>query len=313
MMTDERGAEWLRERRTYLGATDVVAIMGASPWKTPLAVYLEKTGQIEPEPPNAQMLRGLRMEPYVARIYTYETGEVLRKAAFCRWPEPARFIAASPDYERVRDRRLVEIKTHAPHIANEYGPSGSDVIPLHERLQVVWQMHVTGRTHGADLIALFGVDDVRIYAVEYDANVAREMEEAAREFWAFHIHKGYAPEPTENDGELLERLYPQHMARTIDADDELEEIVARLEAARAARESAEQAEEECIARLKAAMGFAKALRTSRGVFTWRNRKGTPGWKAIAMELNPSEELINRHTPEHGPRVFLMPFKTERRG
>jgi hypothetical protein len=122
-----------------------------------------------------------------------------------------------------------------------------------------------------------------------------------------------APDPTENDGKLLERLYPWHVGPTIDADDDLEEVVARLEAARAAREGAEQAEEQCIARLKAAMGFAKALRTSRGVFTWRNRKGSPGWKAIALELNPSEELIHKHTPERGPRVFLMPFKTERRG
>jgi hypothetical protein len=103
------------------------------------------------------------------------------------------------------------------------------------------------------------------------------------------------------------------VAHTIDADDELEEIVARLESARAAREGAERAEEQCIAHIKAAMGFAKALRTSRGVFTWRNRKGSPAWKAIAMELNPSEELIRKHTPEHGPRVFVTPFKTERRG
>jgi hypothetical protein len=174
-------------------------------------------------------------------------------------------------------------------------------------------MHVTGRTGGADLIALFGVDDVRIYDIEYDSNVAHEMELAARDFWSYHIQYGCAPEPNENDSELLASLYPQHAARTVDSDDELEEVVARLEAARAVREGAERAEEQCIARLKAAMGFAQAMYTSRGVFTWRTRKGVPNWKAIAQELNPSEELILKHTPEHGPRVFLMPFKTERRG
>jgi putative phage-type endonuclease len=312
-MNDDQHAEWLRERRTYLGATDVVAIMGASPWKTPLAVFLEKTGRIDPEPPNAQMLRGLRMEPYVARIYTDETGEVLRKAEFCRWPEPARFIAASPDYERVRDRRIVEIKTHSPNLSIEYGPSGSGEVPLHERLQVIWQMHITGRGPVAYLIALFGVDDVRIYDIEYDIGLAREMEVAARSFWSYHIQGGIAPDPTEYDGRVIERLYPQHVHHTITADDELEEVVARLEAARAAREGAERAEEQCIACLKAAMGFAQALYTSRGVFTWRTRRGAPNWKAIAQELNPSEELIQKHTPEHGPRVFMTPFKPERRG
>jgi putative phage-type endonuclease len=312
MMTAEEREAWVRERRTYLGATDVVAIMGASPWRTPLQVYLEKTGQLNPDPPNPQMLRGQRMEPYVAGIYTDETGEVLRRAKFCRW-ESTRFLAASPDYERVRDGRLVEIKTHGPQVAAAYGPSGSDEIPLHERMQVVWQMHITGRGPVAYLIALFGVDDVRLYDVEYDLNMAREMEVAARSFWTYHVQGNMPPDPTEYDGSVIERLYPQHEEKVLNADAEIEEVVERLELVRAAREGAERAEEQCIARLKAAMGTAEILRTSRGVFTWRNRKGSPSWRAIAQELNPSEELIRKHTPEMGPRVFTTPFKNERRG
>jgi putative phage-type endonuclease len=311
MMTPEQYAEWLRERQTYLGATDVVAIMGASPWRTPLQVYTEKVGLVPPEPPNAQMIRGLRMEPYVARIYTDETGETLRKASFCRWPT-TRFLAASPDYERVRDKRLVEIKTHSPFMALDYGPSGSDLVPLHERLQVIWQMHITGRGPIAYLIALFGVDDVRLYNIEYDLDAAREMEIAARSFWSYHIEGKIAPEPTEYDGALLARMYPQHTDRILTADDELESIVERLELVRTARESQERAEEQLIARLKAAMGDAEALKTSRGMFTWRTRKGAPQWKAIAQALEPSEDLIRQHTPQAGPRVFTTPFKAERK-
>ena len=33
------------DRRTYLGSSDVAAILGLSKWKTPVDVYFEKIGQ----------------------------------------------------------------------------------------------------------------------------------------------------------------------------------------------------------------------------------------------------------------------------
>ena len=35
--------EWLRERKTYLGGSDLGSIIGANKYKTALDVYLEKT------------------------------------------------------------------------------------------------------------------------------------------------------------------------------------------------------------------------------------------------------------------------------
>ena len=32
-------------RRTYLGGSDTAAILGLSPWKSPLELYLEKIGE----------------------------------------------------------------------------------------------------------------------------------------------------------------------------------------------------------------------------------------------------------------------------
>ena len=41
--------QWLAERRNYIGASDSAAAIGVSPWASPLALYLEKTGEVEPD------------------------------------------------------------------------------------------------------------------------------------------------------------------------------------------------------------------------------------------------------------------------
>ena len=51
MEVDEaaRKEAWLSERRKHITGTDVAAILGLSRFKTPLRVWLEKKGEIEPD------------------------------------------------------------------------------------------------------------------------------------------------------------------------------------------------------------------------------------------------------------------------
>ena len=60
---------WLEWRRKKLGASDGPIIMGKSPWKTPHALWLEKTGQLIPEPAGFPAERGHMLEPYARDKY----------------------------------------------------------------------------------------------------------------------------------------------------------------------------------------------------------------------------------------------------
>ena len=40
--------EWLAEREKGIGASEVAAILGLSPWDTPFSLWLKKTHQAEP-------------------------------------------------------------------------------------------------------------------------------------------------------------------------------------------------------------------------------------------------------------------------
>ncbi len=63
-------ARWLARRRKGLTATDVPAILGASPWRTPLGVWLEKVDTAPPvERRSPIMDRGHALEPWLAAEY----------------------------------------------------------------------------------------------------------------------------------------------------------------------------------------------------------------------------------------------------
>lgn len=43
-MTNEQRTAWLESRRTGIGGSDVAAVLGLNPWKTPLDVWNDKLG-----------------------------------------------------------------------------------------------------------------------------------------------------------------------------------------------------------------------------------------------------------------------------
>ena len=64
------------ERRQYIGGSDIAAVMGMSRWKTPLTLWLEKTGEIESttNSNNEAVELGRELEDFVAKKFTRVTG-----------------------------------------------------------------------------------------------------------------------------------------------------------------------------------------------------------------------------------------------
>lgn len=184
------------DRTKYLGGSDVAAILGISPWKTPLDVYLDK---IQPRKEETDMgrlkvlNRGKRMEPYVIDLLAEETGlEIVRRGERYLDPE-LNFIAAEIDAEAATGEN-VEIKTVSPFKAKEWGEEQSDEIPLHYAAQAMHGMMVTSRE-----VCIFGVliggDDFRVYRIERDDVTIDAIRQKEIEFWS-RIQARQAPEPS---------------------------------------------------------------------------------------------------------------------
>jgi putative phage-type endonuclease len=77
--TDMKYQEWLEYRRKGIGGSDVAAVCGLSKWKSPVEVWLDKTGQIEPEPAGEAAYWGTLMEPVIREEFTDRTGLRVRQ------------------------------------------------------------------------------------------------------------------------------------------------------------------------------------------------------------------------------------------
>jgi putative phage-type endonuclease len=86
-------SSWRRLRSQGLGGTDVAAVLGFDKWRTPLDVWLDKTGRGTYTESSYPMRRGTFMERFLLDEYARETGAIMERP-------PA--LLAHPDYAMVR-------------------------------------------------------------------------------------------------------------------------------------------------------------------------------------------------------------------
>ena len=79
--------EWLAERNKGIGGSDIATILGLSKWKSPLQLFLEKTGKVVAEDLSDKevIYWGNVLEDVVAKEFERRTGKKVRKrnVMFC--------------------------------------------------------------------------------------------------------------------------------------------------------------------------------------------------------------------------------------
>lgn len=156
--------EWYEIRNSIIGSSEAAAACGMSEYKTPLGVYMEKTGQAEPFAGNEHTRRGKRYEPLIAEDWQEMTGRTLRKYPCPMYLHPTlKGIAATPD-GMISETEGLEIKCPSPRQKDKFGEEGTDEIPNEWRMQAQQQMGVMGwqRVHFA--VKVF--DRPQLYVVE---------------------------------------------------------------------------------------------------------------------------------------------------
>jgi putative phage-type endonuclease len=185
--------EW---RRKGIGGSDAPIVMQkADPeravpldWCTRQKLFELKLGLREPEPPNYQMRRGLRLEPIARARYQDETGIAMPAKALIHPKHP--FIRANADGVNLREGRALEIKCpgrkdHAMALAGK--------IPPKYHYQLVHILFV----FDLDRIDYYSFDGENGVIVPFDRKKALEKKlfSEERKFWEQHIEKAVPPEP----------------------------------------------------------------------------------------------------------------------
>lgn len=259
---------WRAERRKGVGGSDVAAIMGMSPYKSPYEVWAEKTGVVEPADLSGveRVMWGNVLEPVVGDHYRelHPEREVRRVNAMCR--SIARpWAQASLDYE-VRDPDLgwgvLEIKT----VGYRSAPMWDDGVPIFYLTQVVHYLSVTGRPF-ADVAALIGGQEYREIRIMRDPADVEAVDAAVDAFWRDAVVGGVEPSPVAGDSPALLRAHPEGDAYLVMDQSECPEFD-RWAAAKRAADIARERLDAAAAALKARIGDAEGIDLGTGRVTW---------------------------------------------
>lgn len=218
------------ERGSYLGGGDIAALMGVNPWRTPLDVYLQKTGQVPESAPDPErekrFRRGKLMEPVVLEMMRQDFGiEVVATNHRYRDPEFP-FLAAEIDFEWHRGDGVLmngEIKTVHPFAQGKWGEAETEEIPIEYAAQSMFGLMIAGRDV-CQYGVLFGSDNLQLYHVLRDDETIANMRALAVAFWNDHVLARVPPAPV--TAEDLRKLWPKPTREEIIATPEIRSVLA---------------------------------------------------------------------------------------
>lgn len=223
--------DFLKARQNGIGGSDIGGVLGVSPFKTAVDVFLAKTEPNPEEETNELFYWGHALEaPIADRFARDHAVQVIRPSAIARHPIHEWMVANLDGIIPGEKPGVLEIKTVSAFGGRDWGVDGSDEVPLAYVAQVAWYMAVMDYSY-AKIAALFGGNDYREFHIERDMDLECTLIDKGRAFWFDHVLPRVAPEPaTEND---ILRLFRRDNGAEIEADHDLFELCEELKALKA--------------------------------------------------------------------------------
>jgi putative phage-type endonuclease len=252
--------EWLKLRRIGLGASDIAAVIGISPWSTPHQVWVSKTTPDAPEPlTNEDMEWGLRVESLIIEEASTRLGMTFKRGLLVQNKQRP-WMLATLDGLHAGDRKGVILE--AKKVDAWDWPDGP---PPYYLSQVQWQMAVTGYTV-AHIAALHRGRRLELYPVTADREAQEALIEAGAGFWQ-SVLAVEPPPVTAEDSTFLNQLWPTHQEAAVEIP---EELAAELRAAKAAEGAAKKRLDLAAAQVKELLEDADTATVGDDVVaTWR--------------------------------------------
>lgn len=259
----------VQNRTGFLGGSDLAAVLGISPWKTPYELYEEKLG-IAPETEDDErrdriLKRGKRLEPVVMEMLGEEYDIAVTERNRIAYDPEFSWMRAEIDFEYMLPGGSIgngDVKTVHPYAAKDWGETLTDEVPVYYIAQFQWGMMITGAQVCA-VAALIGADDLRLYYVPRDAEIIAMLRAKALQFWDEHVMVEIPP-PMKTAADA-ERMLKRFNGVSVMADADVQKIVDRLKRIKEAEKRLEAKREEYETTIK--LTLAGAVKdTSSGKF-----------------------------------------------
>lgn len=283
--------EWLEQRRQGIGGSDVAAVLGISKYKSPIALWLEKTGMVESEDISdvEAVYWGTTLEDVVAREFERRTGKrVKRKNAMLFHPEHP-FMLANVDRLVVGEKAGMECKTAGIYQADKWD---GDEIPDAYFLQCQHYMAVTGFKKWYIAVLIAGQRFIWKEIARED-NLIKAIVDQEAAFWRL-VENRIRPEVdgSEASAKVLKEMLPRSNGQTVELGSEADFWIRQYRMACSNLEEQERFKMEAENKLKDMLGENETGNSSEGTVIWKSVKSretfdTKRFKADHPELAPA--------------------------
>lgn len=277
--------DWLEYRRRGIGGSDASVVCGISRYKSPVELWLDKTGQLPNQEAGEAAYWGTQLEALVRAEFTKRTGIEVQQVKQLLQSEEHPFMLANldgvcehPDYGSC----IFEAKTASAYKAGEW----DDAIPDEYQLQIQHYMAVTGY-QGAYVAALIGGNTFKWKFVKRDKELISTLIKLEAAFWN-HVQEGTPPalDGSDASAKFLSRRFPESTPLSqIVLPEDAAALIRQYDAACEQLETVTQQKQEAENRLKEMLG--------------ENEMGTAGerivtWKTVSQERLDSRTLKAEH-------------------
>jgi putative phage-type endonuclease len=299
--------DFTQDRTKYIGGSDIGAILGLSKFRTPLEVWMEKTGKEVRQIDSLPLRFGSFAEAFVASEYARATGfELMHDESIYIHPTHPimsahvdRFILGNGLGKPAT--RLLECKTANPFARGEWGEPGTDQVPMSYLCQCIWYMAITG-IEQCDLAVLFGNSDYRIYEIARDLELEALVIEKALHFWNEYVLKDIAP-PAQTEGDYQALFKKSDPSKTIEANPKTVELIRQLQSLNKQSGDVEEEITQIKQHIMNEMKEAEVLSHQGNVIaTWKAPK--PSFRLDSKRLEQEEKEVFER--------FKMPVQNSRR-
>jgi len=261
---------WLERKKQGIGGSEISALLGVNPYKTPYQLWRDKTGRSPPVSDNRYLRTGRLMEPVIAELFRQETNyQILENSEenhLYIHPEHS-FILGTPD----RIYRDLEGREGILECKNTRFPINIEHFPKTWLCQIQYYMGLTKIEQGEIAYLSQGVDFAHI-KLEFVADFYHYMVEKAVDFWQKYVQTD-CPPPLETSGDVEKMFHSSISGKCVAATESTIAIVSELKNIRDQMNSLSEKEKKIIEQIKMIMRDSEALTDGEDILvTWKTSK-----------------------------------------
>lgn len=200
--------DWLKYRKQGIGGSDAGAILGFNKYKSPHAVYIDKTTDyVEDLSENEAVYWGTVLENIVAKEFEKRTGKKVQRVNAVLQSIEHPFMLANLDRAIVGENAILECKTANQYLLPDW--DGEEIPAAY-----IWQCQHYMAVTGADvcyIACLVGGQKFVHKPIMRDEKLIQYLIEKEAEFWEFNVLANEPPLLTgmECDSDYVKREFPQ--------------------------------------------------------------------------------------------------------